>query len=317
MANNETQLAKVQVDDSTSISRMAGKNAQGLDVKGVAAFRALLESRQGSIRAVAASFMDPERIIKVVLNSFSKSPKLMECTGVSIFRSVLASVELGLEPGGATQQAYLVPFGRECTLIIGYRGLVELSYRSGLVASVNTGAVYEGDVFEEEGGLEPKLRHVKGNGDRMDSLLTNVYAVVKLKDGGMVYDSMNRKEVDAIRKRSRAGNDGPWVTDYAQMARKTVLRRALKLAPVSVELARALALENAVDAGETTRGILDSDFDDISRAESINARLGGPPPAPREVIDVPSRELSDEDAALLAQAEREMAEAAAKGGSPL
>jgi recombination protein RecT len=71
---------------------------------------------------------------------------------------------------------------------------------------------------------------------------------------------MTRAEVDAIRARSRSRDDGPWVTDYAEMAKKTVLRRTLKLCPKSTEMKQALALENAVDSGESTAGILEAEW---------------------------------------------------------
>jgi recombination protein RecT len=257
------ERALVKVDAAKTVQAMAGTITKGgaeVPVRGLVAFRELLESRKGSIGSVAASFMSPERIIKVVLNSVDRTPKLAQCTGNSIFRSVLAAAELGLDPGGALNQAYLVPFKAECTLIVGYQGIVDLAFRSERVVSVNAAAVYEGDVYEEEGGLAPKLRHVKGRGPRDPKKLTHAYAVIQLKDGGLVYDSMTRAEVDAIRARSRSRDDGPWVTDYAEMAKKTVLRRTLKLCPKSTEMKQALALENAVDSGESTAGILEAEW---------------------------------------------------------
>jgi recombinational DNA repair protein RecT len=61
---------------------------------------------------------------------------------------------------------------------------------------------------------------------------------------------MTIDEVDAIRQRSKAASAGPWVTDFEEMAKKTVMRRLLKRAPMSVELAAAVALDNKAAVGE-------------------------------------------------------------------
>ena len=51
---------------------------------------------------------------------------------------------------------------------------------------------------------------------------------------------MTLAEVDAIRKRSRSGTSGPWVTDFDEMAKKTAIRRHSKRLTLSPEFADAL-----------------------------------------------------------------------------
>jgi recombination protein RecT len=60
---------------------------------------------------------------------------------------------------------------------------------------------------------------------------------------------MWRHEVDAIKKRSKASQYGPWVSDYPEMARKTVVRRLSKYLPMSVDLAKAFDHEDAQESG--------------------------------------------------------------------
>lgn len=215
------------------------------------AFGEYLKGRRAHMAAVAASHLDPERVTRIVLGCVARTPKLGQCTTASIVRSVMQSVELGLEPGSATGQAYLVPFGQDCTLVIGYRGLLDLMRRTGQVASVNAQAVYEGDEFEIAFGIEDTLRHIP-KGDPDPAKLIGAYAVVRFRDGSHQLGYMTRKQIDAIRSRSRAGNSGPWVTDYAEMARKTVLRNVAKWCPMSIEMSKAMAVEVATETGDTT-----------------------------------------------------------------
>lgn len=238
------------------------------------AFADLMKARQSAMAAVAANHLDPERVTRIVLGCVAKTPKLQDCTVQSIVRSVMQSVELGLEPGSALGQAYLVPFGNECTLIIGYRGLLDLMRRTGDVASVTAQAVYDGDEIEVEFGLEEKLRHVP-IGEPEPDKLKGAYAVVRFRDGSHQMGYMTRKQIESIRKRSRAGNSGPWVTDYAEMARKTVLRNVAKWCPMSSEMAKAQAVDVAADTGDTS-GLVEFELPDAQTIEGDSEPVAEP-----------------------------------------
>lgn len=241
------------------------------------AFGEYLKGRRGHMAAVAASHLDPERVTRIVLGCVARTPKLAQCTTASIVRSVMQAVELGLEPGSATGQAYLVPFGQDCTLVIGYRGLLDLMRRTGQVASVNAQAVYEGDEFELAFGIEDTLRHVP-KGDPDPARLIGAYAVVRFRDGSHQLGYMTRKQIDAIRSRSRAGNSGPWVTDYAEMARKTVLRNVAKWCPMSIEMSKALAADVAADTGDAS-GLVEFETADAQDIEGEVVDEPAPEPA--------------------------------------
>ena len=218
---------------------------------GISTLGQLFAQRKASIADIAPSGLRPERVMKIVVSSVARTPKLMECTLQSIFLATLRAVELGLEPGSAMGEAYLVPFKGECQMIAGYQGLCTLAFNSGYVSSIMSREVYEGDLFEFEFGLDAKLRHIPAADVAHDpTKITHAYAVIRLKNKAVQYDVMTKAEIDRIRARSRAGGDGPWVTDYAEMAKKTVLRRALKLIPKSVELSKALAADTAADTGD-------------------------------------------------------------------
>jgi recombination protein RecT len=234
-------------------------------VAGVNTFAQYMEGRTAALSKVAASSVSPQRLVKVAIACVSKTPKLQDCTMQSILRSVAASAELGLEAGGALGEAYLVPFKQTCQLIVGYRGLISLAFRSGHIASIQAREVYESDTFEFELGLEPKLRHIPGD-ETDQSKIKYAYCVVHLKNGGQYFDVMTRKQIDRIRMKSRSGDSGPWVTDYAEMAKKTVTRRTLKYCPMSVEMAKAIAADTAAETGDLSElgdfAIIDSEFVD-------------------------------------------------------
>lgn len=190
---------------------------------------------QKSLAQICSNTIKPERFCKLALVAFSKTPKLYQCTQASVVKSLMDAAELGLDPSGNLGKAYLVPYGQECQLIVGYRGLIELALRNEKVKSIKAVAVYENDQFEINELAEPPIIHkplVKG--DRGQFILA--YAYARFQDGTLQHDWMSKQEIDAIRNRSKAAKSGPWVTDYMEMAKKTVIRRLCKVLPMEVDV---------------------------------------------------------------------------------
>ncbi len=205
-------------------------------------FAQYLAARKKQIASVLPKHLTPERLCRVALTAYNTTPALARCDIGSIFQAVQQAAQLGLEPGGALGQAYLVPYGTQCQFIVGYRGLIELARRSGEIESIEAHVVHENDSFELEYGLETKLRHrpfLDGNAGPMRF----VYAVARLKGGAVQFEAMTKEDIDSVRNRSRASRNGPWVTDYEEMAKKTVIRRLCKYLPISAE-----KLGDALDA---------------------------------------------------------------------
>lgn len=197
--------------------------------------------------------MTADRLARIALTEVRRTPDLGLCSQASFLGAIMQCAALGLEPGGALGHCYLLPFFnnktgmKEVQFIVGYRGMLDLSRRSGQIQSIEARAVYQKDKFSVSLGLDSNITHEPAwtEVDRGD--LTFVYAVAKLKDGGIQFDVMSRTEVDKIRARSKAGKSGPWVSDYDEMAKKTVVRRLFKYLPVSIEMQRAVGLDEAVD----------------------------------------------------------------------
>lgn len=239
---------------------------------------AYLTKSMPAIKAVLPKHMTAERMMRIVAASASRQPELLECTPLSIAQAVVMSSQLGLEPVGPLGHAYLVPYKnkknnyrKEVQLIIGYKGMIDLARRSGNVAMIEAHAIYERDAYDVRYGLESKLEHRPYLGKESRGDIVLVYAIATFRDGMKQPEVMTIGEVEDIRSRSMAANNGPWVTDFTEMARKTVVKRLCKYLPLSVEMANAISIDNAAESGENQIEAIDIDLPDELRPVDVEA----------------------------------------------
>ena len=182
------------------------------------------EKTRAEIAKVLPKHLTPERMARVALTATMKNPALLECTPASLLNALLVCSQAGLEPDG--RLAHLIPFKDTVQVIFDYKGLVTLALRNG-AETVFADKVCEFDAFEAyvEGG-QKKLNHRPPWGKNRGTPIC--YYAVCQRAGQVDWEVMTLEEVDAIRARSRAAKAGPWVTDYDEMAKKTVLRRMSK-----------------------------------------------------------------------------------------
>lgn len=210
--------------------------------------------------------MSVERFSRIMMTAINQTPKLLECNHASIVGAVLQCAQYGLEPN-ALGQCYLIPYKDQCQFQIGYKGLLDLARRSGQIQSVSACAVYKTDKLTIEKGLEEKLEHIPDlDADRNDpNDIVVVYAVAKFKDGGHHFEFMTKKQVDAVRDQySKAKNSGPWLTDYESMALKTVIKRAVKYWPLSMEII------DIINQDETIKTEIHADMKEPQPMENVN-----------------------------------------------
>lgn len=208
-----------------------------------------IKAMQGEIKKALPAVITPERFTRMVLSAISVNPKLAECTPQSFLGAVMTAAQLGVEPNTALGQAYLVPFRNhgtlECQFQLGYKGLIDLAYRSGEVSIIQAHVVYANDEFTYELGLDPQLKHVPAQSDRGEAIA--YYAMFKTKDGGYGFEVMSLSDVQAHAKRySKAYGSGPWQTNFDEMAKKTVLKRVLKYAPLKSDFVRGIAQDETI-----------------------------------------------------------------------
>jgi recombination protein RecT len=260
---------------STELSTSAPKNS----------IKALLtgDAFKEQVRLALPEHLKPERFVRIALTALNRTPKLQQCTQQSLFQCLLDLSSMGLEPDG--RRAHLIPYKDQCTLVVDYKGLVELVLRSGEVSTIHADVVCENDEFEYSMGRItkhiPNLRKPRGE-------VYAAYAHVVMKDGGVKDEVMSKDEIESIRKRSRSGTNGPWVTDWNEMAKKTVFRRCSKWLPLSADLREKIEKD-------------DEDFPSRPEVKVESAVFVGEPEeevqeapvAETEVVDSPQDELSN------------------------
>lgn len=218
-----------------------------------------VKAMEGEIAKALPSVMTPERFTRMVLSAISTNPQLASCTPKSFLGAMMQAAQLGVEPNTPLGQAYILPYKNkgvlEAQFQLGYKGLIDLVYRSGDVEVVQAHVVYANDKFEYEYGLAPRLTHIPADEDRGEAV--KVYAVFKTKSGGYGFEVMSiqdiRKHAEKYSKSFSSGYS-PWSTAFEEMAKKTVLKRVLKYAPVKSDFVRA------VQSDETVKSTLSEDM---------------------------------------------------------
>lgn len=192
------------------------------------------------IAKVLPAHLTPERMIRTALTATLRVPNLAKCDESSFFQCMMQLSQLGLEPDG--RRAHLIPFWNskanrfECQLVIDYKGIVDLILRTGKVSAIHCDKICDNDDFEYDCGnvVKHKINFRQPRG--------NAYAyicIITLKDGTRKCEVMTLGEVEAIKNRSQA-KSGPWKTDFDEMAKKTVFKRAAKWVEWSTEVKQAI-----------------------------------------------------------------------------
>ena len=216
---------------------------------GKSALQQYIKQMSGEIKKALPSVLTPERFTRIVLSALSTNPKLAETTPQSFLGAMMTAAQLGVEPNTPLGQAYLIPYRNkgvmECQFQLGYKGLIDLAYRSGEISIIQAQMVYSEDSFTYSFGLEPTLKHIPATGDRGEPVY--VYAMFKTKEGGYGFEVMSIEEIRIFaQKYSKAYDNGPWQTNFEEMAKKTVLKRVLKYAPLKTEFLRGLAQDETI-----------------------------------------------------------------------
>jgi recombination protein RecT len=218
--------------------------AQSLD----SVFKNTLKTMEKEIARALPRHMTVDKMCRVVTTLIRTNPALLpflQKSPTTFWGGILLSAQLGLDLTPSLGQAYLIPYGSHIQFIIGYRGMLDLIYRSGEVSSVQCDVVYENDSLEFELGINDVFIHKpKLDGNRGKAKL--YYAVFKFKSGGYHFEWMTIDQIELIRDRSASKNSGPWKTDYDEMAKKTVIRRAAKKLPMSTDFRRLIENDEVI-----------------------------------------------------------------------
>jgi recombination protein RecT len=219
---------------------------------------AFIQKLQPEIARALPKHLDGDRMARLALTIVRQSVRdsapgksLAECSPESFAGALLTCSALGLEPG-VNQEAYLVPYRGECTLIVGYQGYAKLFWQHPLAKHLDAHAVHENDEFDYAYGLAQYLRHKPARGDR--GRITDYYAVAELSTGASAFVVLSAEEVKALRG-GKVGPSGKIPDPMHWMERKTTLRQLIKLLPKSTSLVSAMAVDEQRGSLLAERGI--------------------------------------------------------------
>lgn len=279
-----------QVKNGGAIANAKAQTAQ----KAPATVKEWVGAYKSQFEKALPDSISPERFTRIALSALSQNPQLQACELQSLLGALMNAAALGLEPNSPLQQAFLIPYKDhgvwKIRFEIGYRGLIDLAYRSGEVKMLQAHVVHENDEFFFEYGLDPKLVHRPAIGNR--GAATHVYAVFKLVNGGEGFQVMSLDDVRAHAQRySKSFDRGPWKTNFEEMSKKTVLKALLKYSPMKSEVVRGMASDDTVQ----NLRVPDAPGDDlIIEQEVIQVADAADGPAP--AADVPPAFFPDEEA---------------------
>lgn len=210
-----------------------------------AKFRERLLSQMGDPRIA-------DKMANVLATEIARTPKLAQCDPSSVLMAALRCARYNLEPGEGL--ACLTPMGGRCEFQIEYKGMVLLMDRTGRLQDINTVVVHETDEFEyyvdtslDDGYI---IRHRRGFGNR--GPMVAVYCVIRLIEGGNYHVVMDREEVEDIRDKASRGSqnpNSPWVKYASAMWRKTAIKQAAKVCPLTSDIVSADRVDDLAMVG--------------------------------------------------------------------
>lgn len=217
---------------------------------------AIIEKQLGMIapsleQVLTAYKMPVARLMRTVMVSVERLPKLMQCNRQSLLNSAMTAACLGLEVDGVTGQGFLIPFKDKAQFITGYKGFNTMGARSGF--TLTSAVVREGDEFDMEQGTNPRIHHKKMHGNEFNRKILLAYAIASMPGRTPIIRDLSIDEIMAIKNKAPGGSkaDSPWNEPYVgfpAMAEKSAKRRLARDMPLNT-MVMAAALEDQLDLG--------------------------------------------------------------------
>jgi recombination protein RecT len=185
-----------------------------------------------------------DKVIRTTMTLVQSTPALLDCSQASILAGIVKATELGLELTGAMGHAYLIPYINKgvptANFQLGYRGLMELAHRSDKIVRFDARIVYANDEFSIDYSQNPPFKHKPCLHGEAGEII-GVYSSAFLRGGATDIEYMTVQQIMEHRdKYSKAGASSPWATAFAEMAKKTVIKRLAKRLPLSTDIQVAI-----------------------------------------------------------------------------
>lgn len=280
----------------------------------VAVIRQNMTALAPELKAALPGHVSVEKFTRVAMTAIQNSPQLQEADRRSLFGAVVRLAQDGLLPDG--REAAIVLFGKQAQAMPMIAGVLKKIRQSGEVAKISAQVVHENDHFVVEYGYDENVEHRPPALSEPRGKAIGAYATAVLKDGSRLLEVMSLEEIEKVRNVSRAKGNGPWVTWWGEMARKTVMRRLSKRLPMSTDLEDEIFSRDetmAVEEGQRFHviegGAADTQEEPASRLEQLEHRLGDD-----EAEGAETEDDTPPYAGTVAQIEQLIADAKDKGG---
>lgn len=247
----EKELKKELENQANTIESQPNEPSETPVLKKSMSIPDMIKLLSPEIKKALPQAISPERFTRIALSALNQTPELRKCEGMSFISALLSSAALGLEVNSPLGESYLIPYKNkgilECSFQIGYRGLISLAYRSGKLISIEAHTVYENDEFHYELGLTPTLKHIPSLETKGEAI--GYYSIARLVNNGMCFAFMSKPEMEEYAKfncRAYGSTYSAWNDHFDAMAKKTVIKQALKYAPLSPEYRTALSVDESI-----------------------------------------------------------------------
>lgn len=217
-----------------------------------------------------------DKFVRTAQLAVTMNPDIAKCDKLSVLNACMKAAGDGLVLDG--REAALVTFNTKqkdgsykpvAQYMPMLTGIIKRVRNSGEITKINAYVVYQNDTFKLRLGLDPNIEH-EPNYENPGKPI-GAYAIARFKDGLDDFEYMPFHEIESIRNRSRSPEKGPWKSDWAEMAKKTVMRRLAKRLPMSSELVNMCQrVDELYDLDSPkTQQVFDSETGEISDAQEI------------------------------------------------
>jgi len=247
-----------------------------------------IESREDMIKEALPKGYDVKRMVRIVVGALRQNPNLIQCTPISFISAVMQSIQLGLEPNTVLGHAYIIPYWNsrlqvyEAQFQRGYRGLLDMAYRTGQFIEIYAKEVCRGDEFDYMLGTESWVKHRLGKRKYDKSgnpIVEYVYAEYKNIKGGRHVVVWSREMLDRHKDRyspaAKKDKFSAWNVNEISMYKKTTLKDLLNYADISIEFRRQLQTDEIVKREikanmiDTVKPVYEFSPDDLSGIDNV------------------------------------------------
>lgn len=196
-----------------------------------------------------------QQFLSSVLSLYNADKELQKCRAEELYNCCLMAAALKLPFNKDLGQAWIIAYAGKPQLQIGWKGFVQLAQRSGQFKTINCSDVKEGEIVKND-RLTGKIdfEWIEDTAERIKKETIGYVAYFELLNGFTKTLYMTNAELEAHAKKysqTYKRGRGVWVDNFEAMAQKTVIKLILsKYAPLSVDIQKALELDQATSEGE-------------------------------------------------------------------